>query len=133
MSQKRLWVAAAIIGLVIILGFILSVPHTRDLPRPPEESEAKVVAIPTVTLHDAYKKGTHTITGSLLAPNACGTVSAQASLAGEGIVVAITLSTDSEVCLELPTRINFSTTIAAPAQLPISASVNGSAATTTAL
>ena len=131
MNQKRLGVAATIIGLVIILGFILSVPHTRDIPKAPEP-EKKEAVMPSVTLHDVYKKGTHTITGSLVAPNACSSVSAQTSLAGEGILVAVTLSIDSSVCLELPTRISFSTTIAAPAQLPLSATVNGSVAITTA-
>ncbi len=136
MSQKRLWIAATIIALIIILGFVFSVPRTGDISRAPEESIAKVVVVPSVTLHDAFKKGTHTITGSLLAPNACANVAAHASLAGnasstQGILVAITLVTDTNVCLQLPTRINFSTTIVAPAHLPLSAIVNGSVATTT--
>ncbi len=130
MNQRRLPIAAAIIGCVIIIGFVLSVPHTRDLPRP-VESEKVVAVIPVVSLHDGYKKGVHTITGNVTAPNACAQVAAHASLSSStpGIVVAVTFVIDDNVCLQLPTRSTFSTTLAAPAGLPLSATVNGVDAT----
>lgn len=134
MSHKRLWISATIIAFAIIAGFVFSVPHTRDIPRAPESP--KVTVVPPVTLHDAFKKGMHTIIGSVEVPNACTNVTATASLVGDAsstqnIVVAISMPSDSGVCLELPTRMTFSTTIAAPAHLPLSATVNGMAATTT--
>lgn len=132
MNQRRLLIAAAIIGGAIIIGFVLSVPHTRDLPRP-VEPEKVTPAIPTVSLHDGYKKGVHTITGNVTAPNACTQVAAHASLASstQSIVVAATFAADSGVCLQVPTRITFSTTLAAPGGLPLSATVNGVSATIT--
>jgi hypothetical protein len=134
MSHKRLWVVAGIIAFIIVGGFVFSVPHTRDVARI-SVSEG-VTAVPLVTLHDVFKKGTHTITGSLLAPDACTTLTARASLQGdasstESIQVALSMPSNAGVCLELPTRMNFSTTIIAPAQVPLSATVNGIAATTT--
>ena len=132
MSHRRLWAAGGIIALAIIAGFMLSVPHTQDAPLPPS-SVTVSAGVPTVVLRDVYKKGVHTITGSLLAPNACGTVSATATATDEpGIVVAISLEADEGVCLQIPTRAPFSTTVAAPQGVPITATVNGAQATTTA-
>lgn len=135
MNQKRLWVSATIIALIVLVGFVLSVPHTRDIPGTSASGTA-VSSVPLVTLRDVFKKGMHTITGSLLAPNACTIVTAHASLQGdasstESILVALSMPSDVGVCLELPTRVNFSTTIAAPARVPLFATVNGSAASTT--
>lgn len=128
-SPKRLWIAAAIIALIVIGGFVLSVPHTRDVPAPTIQTVAP--SVPPVTMRDSYKKGTHTITGSLLAPDACIAASAQAVLQGQSILIQISMPSDTGVCLQIPTRVNFSTTIAAPAQLPLTVTVNGSLATTT--
>lgn len=136
MKYSRLWVAAAIIAFVVIVGFVLSVPHTtRDAEKISSLQNAATV-VPGVSLHDSYKKGLHTITGSVKAPNACTTVAAQATLSGDaadpsGILVQITLPTDTGVCLQVPTNASFSTTISAPTGLPITATVNGEAATTT--
>ncbi|MDP2651617.1 MAG: hypothetical protein Q8O94_00580 [bacterium] len=137
MNHMRLWAAAAIIALIVIAGFVLSVPHTRDVAQT-ETSQDSVVSVPSVTVHDTFKKGVHTITGSLEVPNACVIVSAQAVLVGdasspEGILVALSLSDDGGVCLQVPTRTSFSATIATPARVPITATVNGVTATTTAL
>ncbi|KKW40116.1 hypothetical protein A3I46_03070 [Candidatus Kaiserbacteria bacterium RIFCSPLOWO2_02_FULL_54_13] len=139
MSHIRLWTSAAIIAVVIIVGFVLSVPHTRDVPRP-TDIEEQAPSVPGVALHDSFKKGVHTITGSLMAPNACTTVTATAEVAGSapdteslpaqaGILISISMPEDTGVCLQLPTRANFSVTVKADAGLPIRATVNGLAAT----
>jgi len=135
-GHMRLWVAATVIASLIVAGFLLSVPHTRDIVET-AKSPASPILPPTVTLRDIFKKGVHTITGSVEASNACATVTAQASLDGESpetksILVALSLQSDTGVCLQVPTRVNFSTTLAAPARLPMTATVNGLAATTTA-
>ncbi|MCR4333934.1 MAG: hypothetical protein NUV60_02915 [Patescibacteria group bacterium] len=135
MSHKRLWTAATIIALVVVAGFFISVPHTRDLKT---DSLPDVVAVtPEVIVHDSFKKGEHTITGSVLVPNACIVVTTQASLVGDasdpsGIALEISYPTDSGVCLQVPTKMNFKTNISAPARLPFTATVNGVSATTTA-
>lgn len=131
----RLGTAAGIIAFIILLGFVLSVPHTREIaevPQPEIEDE-----VPAVTVRDTFKKGVHTITGSVEARNACATASAEASVTGaatttESILVAITLSTDTDFCLQLPTRVPFEATVAAPARLPILVTVNGASASTSA-
>lgn len=128
-------VAASIIAVVIIASFVLSVPHTRDIPGT-SLSPTVTQSVPLVTLHDSFKKGLHTITGSIEAPNACTIVTANASIVGDAtstksILVAISQASDAGVCLQLPIPIKFSVTISAPAELPITATVNGLSATTT--
>lgn len=128
-------VAASIIAVVIIASFVLSVPHTRDIPGT-SLSPTVTRSVPLVTLHDSFKKGLHTITGSIEAPNACTIVTANASIVGDAtstksILVAISQASDAGVCLQLPIPIKFSVTISAPAELPITATVNGLSATTT--
>lgn len=137
MNYTRLWTAAVVIALVVIVGFALSVPHTRDVALT-ASSQNKEASVPLVTLHDTFKKGVHTITGSLDAPNACAIVTAHAaflnaSSSEANIRIELSMPEDAGVCLQVPTRMDFSTTIAAPANLPLIATVNGSLATTTVL
>jgi len=136
MSHKRLWIAAAIIAVILIAGFVLSVPHTRDVTRTPTNAEP--VNASSVVLRDVFKKGVHTITGTIEAPNACTAVTARAAVAGnasstESIQIIISMAKNVGTCLQLPTLENFSVIVAAPASLPISATVNGKEATTTIL
>ena len=131
----RLWASAGIIAVIILVGFVLSVPHAREVPSSSANASA-ATSTPMVTVHDSYRKGVHTITGSVLAPDACTPVSVEAMVEGgvaspQGILLALTMRGDTGVCLEVPTRINISTTILAPASLPISVTVNGAAASTT--
>lgn len=135
MNHRRLWVAAAIIGLIILAGFFLSVPHTRDLPVA-QVTSATASAVPVVTFRDVFKKGTHTISGSIMAPNACMAVSSAAHLAGvatssQSIQVELTMPPDTGICLQVPTKIPFQTALAAPAHLPVTITVNGVPATST--
>lgn len=132
MNHKRLWVAAAIIALILLVGFMLSAPHTHDVSGT-TTSQTATTSVSAIKLHDVFKKGMHTITGSINAPNACADVTAQATLSAENIVVALSLPEDTGVCLQLPTQVNFSTTISAPAHTPITATVNGSSATTSVI
>lgn len=137
MNHKRFWIAAAIIALIVIIGFALSVPHTRDVAQT-KKLQDKTTIMPAVSLHDVFKKGVHTITGSLQVPNACTIVNVDATVSGDAsstqkILVDISQPSDVGVCLQLPTQANFSVTISAPAHLPISATVNGIEASTTIL
>lgn len=137
MTHRRLLIAAAIIAIVLIVGFMLSVPHTRDVIRP-SVTQSKTNAPPIVKLHDIFKKGTHTISGTIEAPDACTIVTADASLVGdasstESVLITISVPKNTEVCLQLPTTETFSTTIIAPAHTPITATVNGSEANVTVL
>jgi len=137
MNRTRLWISAGIIAFVILVVFALSVPHTRDVEVdsiPLSETEN----VSSVTLRDSFKKGVHTISGSIEAPNACTSINASATLVGnvsskESILVTISMPSDSGICLQVPTRISFQTTVSAPANLPISATVNGFLASTTSL
>ena len=134
MSRTHLWISAGIIALVVFVAFALSVPHTRDVGM--KKVQGTAPSVPVVALHDVFKKGVHTISGSIIVPNACTPVSATASLVGDAsstqsILVALTFQSDSGICLQVPTSAAFETTLAAPAKLPIQASVNGAAASTT--
>jgi hypothetical protein len=135
MFQTRLWAAAFIIAVVIVGGFALSVPRAREVRETSSEEKASTATgTPPVTIHDSVKKGLHTITGSVTAPNACAAVSAEASFASSTepiIKLDITISEDSGVCLQVPTEIPFSASVAAPAAADIEARVNGLIASTT--
>lgn len=138
MSHKRLLVVAAIVASAVVASFLFSVPRTGDVSAPAEEARVENLVPPAVSLRDSFKKGVHTITGSVETPDACATASAQALLEGDApenqhIVIAISLEESEGVCLELPTRVGFSATLTAPAGVPLSATVNGAVATTTAL
>lgn len=135
MSQMRLWASAGIIAVVILIVFALSVPHTRDVEVKtlPTVAEANP---PVVVLQDSFRKGVHTISGSIETPNACTPVLASAAIVGnasdtQSILIAISTQSDSGVCLQVPTFVNFKTTVSGPANLPITATVNGLTATTT--
>ncbi len=134
MTRMRLWASATIIAFVILITFALSVPHTRDVRV--ETLPTVTASVPVVTLRDSFQKGLHTISGSIEAPNACTLVSASSTLVGnasstEGILVTISMPSDSGVCLQIPTRASFQVTLLAPASLPITVTVNGSPASTT--
>jgi len=134
MKYSRLRVLTAIIASVILVSFFLSAPRTRDGAKPIVQDTATMV--PVVALRDSFKKGVHTITGSLTAANACTTVSADASLSGDAsntILVTLSVPEDSGVCLQVPTQELFTTTVSAPARLPITVTLNGTLATTTPL
>lgn len=137
MNSMRLWISAAIIALVIFASFALSVPRTRDSEKESLLSSNVSTSSPNVILRDSFKKGLHTITGSIEAPNVCASVSVSAVVtksasSTESIAVAILMHKDSGICLQVPARINFQTTVSAPANLPIIVTVDGSFATTTA-
>lgn len=137
MSHKRLRIAAAIIALVLVVSFVFSVPRTGDVAQEPT-ANVEAAKTPTVTVRDSFKKGVHTITGSFEAPNACTTITADATVVGdtpetEEILVIISMPEDVGVCLQLPTRADFSTTLSAPAQMPIRATINGIVAEVTSI
>ena len=134
MNHTRFWIFAAIVVFVIIIGLVFSVPHVHDVVRVP--APRVTTTMPIVTVHDTFKKGIHTIAGSIEAPDACTIVTPTAILEGnasstESILIAISMPADTGVCLQIPTVMSFSTTIAAPPQIPITATVNGSVASTT--
>ncbi len=135
MNSSRLWAAATIIAIIILASFIFLVPHTHEVPltRSPETTTA---LMPEVRLSDSFKKGVHTITGTVRAPDACASITATATLAGnasstERIVVALSMPDTTGVCLKRVAILPFTTSIEAPAHLPIDVSVNERVATTT--
>jgi len=137
MKYSRLWVAATIIAFFVLVGFVLSVPHTKDIGKF-ATAENAAPPMPAVSLTDSYKKGVHTISGSLRAPNACTAVTAHASLAPDAsgedaVLVALSVTDDAGICLQVATPIYFTVTLAAPARLPVEATINGAAASTTVL
>jgi hypothetical protein len=137
MQHMRLWVAAAIIALVVIVGFVLSVPHTRDIVQHSANPLAPATTTPVVVLHDRYSRGAHTLSGSLTVPNACTTVSAGAVPVGDAsttasILLSLSVPADTGVCLQLPTTATFSASVVAPEAVPIQVMVNGLVASTTA-
>lgn len=138
MTHTRLGLVATIIAGIILVGFVISVPHTRDSADLLESTTEVIATVPEVTVRDVYRKGTHTITGSLQVPNPCSVIETQATLEGadsdtKSILVAITIPKDTGICLQEPVTLPFSVTIPAPTNLPIQVTVNGITATVTVL
>src|SRR3989344_2139458 len=111
-QRRRLWVAALIIAVAVIGGFALSVPRAREIPEPSGSATA-ASPIPVVTLHDSYAKGVHSITGSLVAPNVCASLTASASVESERIVLDLAMPADPQLCLQVPTKLTFSVSVKA--------------------
>ena|SRR3989344_5360902 len=129
----RLTIVAVILALVIFVGFVISVPRASEV----REAElAGGVAVPDVTLEDTYKKGTHTLSGTVRAPDACTTASASATFASATdamILLDISMPPSTGMCLTVPTDVEFETTVDAPAETPVRVLVNGATASTTLL
>ena len=134
MTHLHLKAAAALIACMILTGFLVSVLNMRHVvEKNIVPSTTVITPIPTVTLRDNFKKGTHTITGSIIVPNACVTPAVMATSTTQNILIAVSLANDTDICLETPTAASFKTTIIAPANLPIIVTINGVPATTTPL
>lgn len=134
MKYSRLWISAVIIAVVVLISFAFSVPRAYDGIKPTETTITPVA--PFVTVRDIFKKGTHTISGSIEAPNACTTIDTQVlyiASSTEHILVTISMPEDVGICLEVPAVLKFSATVDAPAGLPTIVMVNGMTASTTSL
>ena len=132
MRGRRFWLAALIIAAILVAGFALSVPRVRELDEPARIESAAASSTPAVTFKDAYKKGVHTIKGSVTAPDACSSANASASSTDTGIALDIALTPSAGgICLEAPTAMPFSVSISAPKGAIIDVRVNGAEATTT--
>jgi hypothetical protein len=127
MMHQR-WIVSGIVIAVVIAAFLFSVPRTTEIPE--DVPAVSSVAVPSVLVEDSVRRGVHTLSGSIEAPDACSTVVAQASYEGADtenahILLAVTLTLSEGVCLEVPTRMRFTATVTAPAGVPIEATVNG--------
>lgn len=136
MTHTRLWIVATIIAGIILTAFVITVPRAGDIPEQRPTTESEIVP-PEVRVRDTYKKGTHAITGSVEAPNACTVLSAAAlydeAASTPAIRIALSMPEDTGICLQQSVMLTFSVTVAAPANMPITATVNGAEATVTIL
>lgn len=134
--NTRLALIALVIVLVLVCGFWLFTPRAPKVPTPaPARAAIAASTTPAVSLTDSYKKGVHTLSGSVMAPDACAQVTATAAFAtstgSQEIDLELSLPATQGVCLEVPTEAAFKTTVAAPSGLPVVVELNGVIATTT--
>ncbi|HEX8946971.1 MAG TPA: hypothetical protein VF829_02030 [Candidatus Paceibacterota bacterium] len=124
-------------AIVITIGIVLSSSRLSDGIRKALSDEATTtVPVSIASLTDSYRRGTHTVSGALVLPNACYTFDASASLAPsttpQVIRVDISVPPDSGRCLALPATSTFSVTQAADQNAVITTYINGVLATSTA-
>lgn len=129
MSTRRLRILALIILGALIAGFVILVPRGK-VQSPTADAASTTSGIPEVTLVDSFKKGTHTISGSIVVYNACVAVATEALVIEDGanpsgIQISITRAPSEGICLELPTRIPFEKKVKAPRGLALTALVDG--------
>lgn len=135
MNHTRLWIVSALIACIIVASFLVSILRAQRAEAPGGSLPLATEAVPAaVTVKDVFRKGTHTISGSVVVPDACTTPTTESSLGGEApdsqsIILDLSYPEDVGVCLQVPTSVSFTTTIAAPAGLPIIVMVNGVIAT----
>jgi hypothetical protein len=128
MMHQRIWLLGGSIAFVILASFLFSVPRTTEVAEAPPSSPE--VEVPRLTLKDTFRRGVHTLSGSVEAPNACAEVAASATYEESDtenahILLAATLTLTEGLCLEILTKIPFAATVSAPANTPIVATVNG--------
>lgn len=139
MHTMRVWSPAVIIAAVLIIGFVLSVPRVRDLGgKSPVDTSTPYS--PVVYVHDVYtsKKGTHAITAKISLPDACTTISGEASAAPgasasstDVITLALDMPDTSGVCLEEPATTTLTFNVSAGKGAVVTATINGTNASTT--
>lgn len=133
MSHRRLAIAAGIVIAIVFGGFLISAPRAREA-RETTTINTKDEATTTapVSVKDVYKKGVHTLSGTVTAPDACASVSASAVFASgnQAIALNISMPPPTGVCLTIPTDIPFRAVVTAPEDTPIAVFVNGVNATT---
>lgn len=121
-------------ALLAIAGFAFFVPHAN---KGGEEAPLSIeiqTPIPSVFLTDSYKKGVHTFTGSIEAPTPCTEVVAEGRVASstpERITIAVTMPSDTSICLQQITALPFKVTLSATADATVEVTVNGEVASTT--
>lgn len=130
MTTRRVTGSALIILLVLFLGFTLSVPRTKDIV---EEGDALQTQEshpqPTLSLERSYRRGTHTLTGTLLVDTRCTKLTTEVEVTPEGIVpptITLRLATEDTagVCLMLSEERAFSITADAPEDATVLVFVN---------
>lgn len=118
--------------IVVFLGTVLFALRTSEAPHTTEPLTASSTP-PAVSLKDSYKKGAHTLTGSLTVPTPCHSVTASASFLPSEVPPTIRVDVDAPaddgLCLTLPTDKTFSLSVSAPQDVPTVVYVNGIPAT----
>ena len=119
-----------VIILLVVVGVTFFAVRTGK-ESPPKFTNTKEVVIPTVTLKDSYKKGTHTYAGSLSVPTPCHTVSATIAVTPgtpDAVRIDVTAPPDEGMCVQLVTTKTFSLTAKAGSDATVGVYVNGTLA-----
>lgn len=133
----RIWIGVGVFLGVLIIAFAFFVFRITEGPVTPTVSEPAVTIISDVrNVADTYKKGVHTVHGTVTVPTACTEIEANASVDSESSstpVIRVDLSAESDTgtCLMLPTNKTFSVQATLTGSAPIAVYVNGVLATTT--
>lgn len=126
----RSWIIAGalIIALIGAYGvYALKAGEGANAPKPPANSAP---AASVVSVKDVYSKGIHTITGVVLAPDACTSIETTVATSSAPSLYLVTPA-DGDICLELPTEVPFSAEIDADATTSTMVYLNEVLATTT--
>ncbi len=127
----RAWHFLAILLIVVVAAYAFYAYHTSEGVVPPKAAVKPSATLASIT--HAYAKGTHTVSGTVLAPDACTNVNATASFASSSdeIRVDIEAPADQGLCLQLPTAVTFSVKASGDSSATAAIYLNGALATTT--
>jgi hypothetical protein len=137
MNQRHWQIGIGIFVVVVIVAFMFSITHTQDGAVPKQAAADAPFTASSVVLKDTYtsKTTTHALTGSVVLPTPCYTLTAKSSVdtAADPQVIRLdlTVPTDAGMCLQLATPKTFSASVSAPKSALVSVFVNGVQASTT--
>lgn len=115
-------VGSIALGLSVFIGVAYLALHVESSIA---KDEYVKVEAPRVTLESDYDEGTYRLSGSMRVPTPCTPVSATSALDTEGnIRVDVALGEDTDICLMLPSKKEFSAEIEAAEEATAAVYVN---------
>jgi hypothetical protein len=132
--KLRLALTVFLAVMIVIASFAFFTPHANKNVELAPVAEKLTITLPNVRYSDTYKKGIHTINGSVSAPTPCTELSASLGVASgtpELISVTLLMPRDTGICLQRSTTLPFTVSTPASAKADIEILVNGMLATST--
>ena len=125
----RSWILAFALLIALIAAYAFYAIHAGGGAAAGERATARATAT-FVSVKDTYSGGTHSISGIVLAPDACAEAVATTTIA-DGIRVDVTVPASEGICLEVPTKEPFAASASGDADAVVSVYLDGVFATTT--
>jgi hypothetical protein len=126
----RSWIIAGALIIALIGAYGVYALKAGEGANAPKTPAASAPAAALASVKDIYSKGTHTVSGIVLAPDACTEVETTVATSSGPSLYLVTPADDG-ICLQLPTEVSFSAAVDAGATTSVRVYLNEQLATTT--